>query len=224
MILKEIVPGMVIHCKTEEEANTLLSYLDKQGYKWNNSTAVLLGHSQYGVHKEKTCYRILKNCRLAYSDKDWYERNGYFIFEFDALDFNSLSAAEVLEWIAKYYYHPVWKLVFGEDKDIVDTISRNGAEGVIKRIATAWENEQQSKKKEPELEWVNVCRVIKVHDNGRKECVYEEQLAAGSTPGEENILVEAILKKYIMEHEGKYFTKIEHLCREKETDDGVKRD
>ena len=35
MKLKEIKPGMVIHCKTEDEAKELFKHLDSLGYKWN---------------------------------------------------------------------------------------------------------------------------------------------------------------------------------------------
>ena len=74
----------------------------------------------------------------------------------------------------------------------------------------------KEEKKELETEWVYVVRIIKVHDNGKKECVHEVDYE----PNKEYNFVEdflmAKLKEYCSEHEGNFFAVYERVCRIKE--------
>ena len=74
-------PGMVIHCDTKEKANKLLMAFDKMGKKWNSGTSYL-SDNIYGVYKKRTCY----SNNNEYCSYNWYEKNGYIIFEFDEVD------------------------------------------------------------------------------------------------------------------------------------------
>lgn len=69
-----------------------------------------------------------------------------------------------------------------------------------------------------EVEWVDRARIIQI-DHDMKLCVYEEDLKPRTPFSEEpysSEQAEAILKKYVSEHEGKYFAVIENVCRVKE--------
>lgn len=71
-------------------------------------------------------------------------------------------------------------------------------------------------KKEPEFEWVDICRIIEVQDNGKKACVYEEDIKDADLPfGYKECTAEMILKEYMKSHRGSYFASIEHVCRVK---------
>ena len=50
MKLKEIKPGMVIHCKTENEANMLLWELVHLGYRWWNGKSICELHFEDSVN------------------------------------------------------------------------------------------------------------------------------------------------------------------------------
>ncbi|MCD8083430.1 MAG: hypothetical protein LUE86_08020 [Clostridiales bacterium] len=52
-----IQPGMIIHCKTEEQAKALLKYLDSLGYKWL-SGEFLTRTTRYYPDDGRTYYRV----------------------------------------------------------------------------------------------------------------------------------------------------------------------
>lgn len=73
MKLKEIKPGMVIHCKTEQEAKKLLGILSEMNFKWCDRT---------GVGEDRTFFDEADECGLCYHVNDSmkleYARYGYF--------------------------------------------------------------------------------------------------------------------------------------------------
>ena len=81
----------------------------------------------------------------------------------------------------------------------------------IAQICSQWKADHE--KKSPEFEWVDVCRIIQRHPDGRKECVYEEEIAC--EPGLQSNAVEKILGTYISENEGEYFAVVASVCRVK---------
>ena len=96
-------------------------------------------------------------------------------------------------------------------------------DGHISEIVDAikkWKADHEKKvpeieKKEPEIETVDICRIIEILPDGRKRCVHEEDLASGSTDAEIKILVEAELKRYCMEHDGEFIAVHEVVSRVK---------
>lgn len=75
---------------------------------------------------------------------------------------------------------------------------------IIKR----WKKDHE--KKEVETEFVNIVRVIE--DLGyTKKCVYEEDVTEVKAEA-----MKRVLKEYCKEHEGKFFTVYEEICRVKE--------
>ena len=86
MRLKEIKPGMVIHCKTEIEAWYLLEYLSKLGFVWLSSRN-LLDDTNYRTHGNETCYEFVRDSekRIAFGSYEFYEDNKRDIVEFSSL-------------------------------------------------------------------------------------------------------------------------------------------
>lgn len=84
---------------------------------------------------------------------------------------------------------------------------RDKTEEVLE-ILKQWKKEHE--KKEIEIELAYVVRVIE--DTGKvKRCVYEEDV----TEVKEEAM-KRVLKEYCKEHEGKFFTVYEEICRVKE--------
>lgn len=217
MRLKEIKPGMVIHCKTKEEATTLHAELCRLG---NMSTDLdtLLNF----INANNLYYAILDlNAKTwRFSNKYEFEtKNG---IEFSDLIIPELSAKEVLETIGEICTRSVCctsgdgcplyrsgnqnlcsnKMLLAESSKVID-------------ICTKWREEHpKEEKKELETEWVYVVRIIKVHDNGKKECVSEIE-AGESRDGIED-KIERGLKLYSENHKGNFFATLEHICRIKE--------
>ena len=78
----------------------------------------------------------------------------------------------------------------------------------VVEILKQWKKDNE--KKEVETEFVNIVRVIE--DTGKvKRCVYEEDV----TEVKEEAM-KRVLKEYCKEHEGKFFTVYEEICRAKE--------
>ena len=87
---------IAIHTPTDEQAVTLLSELDKNGFTWLGG-GKLTTQTEYEYYKENTCYDFgMSNYpymdKVAYSpldwyQDDWYQDEGYTIIEFNDIDF-----------------------------------------------------------------------------------------------------------------------------------------
>ena len=212
MRLKEIKPGMIIHCKNNEEKKLLLEEAERLWYRWCGNAGLPTGRDEYSgmtIHFNKpsiTCDYF----NIAWSDRT----KGATEFS-DLILYPELSAEEALlayDQMCKENYccndcpiygilgHECAKRMDGHITEIVDAIKK-------------WKSGHE--KKEPEIETVDICRIIKVLPDGRKRCVHEEDLASGSTDAEIKILVEAELKRYCMEHDGEYIAVHEVVIRVK---------
>ena len=88
-------------------------------------------------------------------------------------------------------------------------------DGHISEIMDAikkWREERE--KKEPEIETVDICRIIEIQPGGRKRCVHEEDIDLPFDRYERQ-KVEEILKRYCMEHDGEYIAVHEVVSRVK---------
>ena len=85
----------------------------------------------------------------------------------------------------------------------------------IVEICQRWKSDHE--KKEPEIETVDICRIIEVLPDGRKRCVHEEDIKPDpELPfGSEQIAVEETLKHYCMEHDGEFIAVHEVVSRVK---------
>lgn len=88
-------------------------------------------------------------------------------------------------------------------------------------ICQQWKYEHE--KKEPEIETVDICRIIEIQPNGKKRCVYEEYMEnipieeGKVRPSDRNIQKRCreILKQYCMEHDGEFIAVHEAVSRVK---------
>ena len=112
-------------------------------------------------------------------------------------------------------------LISGQNNDGYGYCTSNLGVSVVDKnrlikICKQWKVDHE--KKEPEIETVDVCRIIEILPDGRKRCVHEEDIKPDSDfpfGGNECEAVEEILKSYCMEHEGKFIAVHEVISRVK---------
>lgn len=214
MKFKEIKPGMVIHCPTEENAKELLKHLDELGYVWNSGSN-LLKDTMYSRYKGEICYCI-ESVGITYGSIGNFRQSEFDITEFSDLLEPELTAEEAVEWLAKHYYDNEYKNAFGLDYNMDELLEDMTPSEIVAKIAQ-WKADHE--KKEPEVEWVDICRIIENLPDGRKKCVYEEEIVSElPSGGDEKEKIEEVLKRYCMEHEGNFFAVHEIICRIKEED------
>ena len=205
MRLKEIKEDMIIHCKTQEEANMLCEALGAED-KWK---------AYWKYAEDETCYHIHSNDICCYGTISSFTRK---ITEFSDLIIPDpeLSAEEALlayDQMCKENYccndcpiygilgHECAKRMDGHISEIMDAIKK-------------WKADHE--KKEPEIETVDICRIIEILPDGRKRCVHEEDIKSVLPfGGEEREKVVKILKRYCMEHDGEYIAVHEVVSRVK---------
>ena len=166
MRLKEIKPGMVIHCKNDEEKKALLEEAARLGYLWrgdvSNPAEKVYGGNTIHFHAENE-FADFKH--IAWSDKT----EG--VTEFSDLILPELTAEEVIDWLGTYYNNgSVCNETFGNDYSISGMCSKFTPKGVVEKISK-WKSDHE--KKEPEIEWV--YRVFGAENFGEKFFQTEEE-------------------------------------------------
>ena len=210
MRLKEIKPGMSVHCKNDDEKKALLEEAERLGYVW------------FEIKRKPT-----EDVGALLDTINFYDAgNGHFsakykhitqsgrtegAIEFSDLIIPEMSAEEVLQICSEICNGgPCDECIIGEENCFAEPYSDKKK---VIEICQKWKSNHE--KKEPEIETVDICRVIEILPDGRKRCVHEEDLASGSTDAEIKILVEAELKRYCMEHDGEYIAVHEVVSRVK---------
>lgn len=208
MKLKEIKPGMVIHWKTGDEKVALLEELERLGYEW------------FGTHRRKATYACgdedLGHVIHVYNDNGWKNitnsnRVDVVTHEFSDLIIPEMSAVEALQIaneICKHTEHCADCPMRGNCYKACDS-----DKGKTVEVLSKWKSDHE--KKEPEIETVDICRIIKILPD-RKMVVHEEDIKS-ELPfgGDERQIVEEILKHYCMEHDGEYIAMHEVVSRVK---------
>ena len=222
MRLKEIKPGMAIHCKNDEEKKALLEEAERLGYKWSNTCVPT--DSRMVEIAEMTIHFYGKSEYANFKHITWSDKTDG-VTEFSDLILPELTAEELLQVI----------------NDICNTYSNcscdckkecpfcNGycKEWMAKHpkdtieICAQWKSDHE--KNEPEIETVDVCRIIEIQPDGRKWCVHEEYMEnipieeGKVRPSDWNIQKRCreILKRYCMEHDGEFIAVHEVVSRVK---------
>ena len=208
MRLKEIKPGMVIHCKNDEEKKALLEEAERLGYRWRGKAKLPTDKT---VDSGMTIHFYDKNEWDDYKHISWSDNTAT---EFSDLILPELTAEEAIKINTELCAGtcdecPLYNVDGYSDCD--DLCIKNPEKAV--EILAQWKSDHE--KKEPEIETVDICRIIEIQPDGRKRCVHEEDLASGSTDAEIKIMVEAELKRYCMEHDGAFIAVHEVVSRVK---------
>lgn len=165
MKFKEIKPGMVIHCPTEEDARALTEHLKEVGY----DVPSLLIHKYYYIGDDLVVtwtdtYPVRPNAQIT-EFSDLIESDDFStINKNDCGDIGGwtikpespMTAVEVLEWLAKYRGKEDSRKCFGRMYDTDILLNQFTPEEIIQKI-TAYE---AAKKPKPvEVESGYYCRV-----------------------------------------------------------------
>ena len=202
MRLKEIKPGMAIHCKNNEEKKALLEEAERLGYLWANGTK-----PTKAFFLSSTLVFQVNGLKKYISWTGDSEKNT----EFSDLILPELTAEEVLEICHKICRGKSCDecLMSGNCFAKYETDFKK-----VTEICRQWKADH--KKKEPEIETVDICRIIEVMPDGRKRCVHEEDIVSElAFGGDECDIVHNTLKRYCMEHEGEFIAVHEVVSRVK---------
>ena len=217
MRLKEIKPGMVIHCKNDEEKKALLEEAERLGYVW------------YYQKRKPTAMPI----EMIFSTIHFYDankKNGFTadykhitqseqteenVTEFSDLILPEITAEEAIKINTELCAGtcdecPLYNVDGYSDCD--DLCIKNPEKAV--ELLAKWKSEHE--KKEPEIETVDICRIIEIQPDGRKRCVHEEDIKS-ELPfgGDERQIVQNVLKRYLAEHDGNFIAVHEVVSRVK---------
>ena len=213
MRLKEIKPGMVIHCKNDEEKKALLEEAERLGYLWDNGA--------------KPTKAYLPSNTLVFQENGLKKKIYWTVdsenhTEFSDLILPELTAEETIKLHTEVCCSsckecPLYNVDGYSD---CEDLCINNPEKAIEILAQ-WKSEHE--KREPEIETVDICRIIEIQPDGRKRCEHEEYM--GNIPIEEGKVrpsdrniqkrCREILKRYCMEHEGEFIAVHEVVSRVK---------
>ena len=212
MRLKEIKPGMAIHCKNNEEKKALLEEAERLGYLWANGTK-----PTKAFFPSNTLVFQVNGLKKYISWTGDSEKNT----EFSDLILPELTAEEVLNILSDI------RNCAGRDCDDCPLSKRYNDNTMCvpsgvnvydseKLMNICWQWKLYHKKKEPEIETADICRIIEVMPDGRKRCVHEEDIVSElAFGGDECDIVHNTLKRYCMEHEGEFIAVHEVVSRVK---------
>ena len=146
MRLKEIKPGMVIHCNSDDEKKALLEEAERLGYIWINgcipTDCIMVKSSGLTIHFHE------KNEYYAFDHITWSNKASG-VTEFTDLILHELTAEEVLQICAEICNESECLVCpFGEEHCFND---KDTDKSGIVAICEKWKSDHE--KKEPEIEW-----------------------------------------------------------------------
>ena len=170
MRLKEIKPGMVVHCKTLDEMKQLIEFCNIDiipSMIWNHK---LKGQ---GVDEKTDCLRFDENGNYYGNGRRvFYEDGNYTITEFSDLVLHDMTAEETIKLHTEVCCSSCKECpLYNVDgySDCEDLCINNPEKAV--EILAQWKSEHE--KKEPEIEWV--YRVFGAENYGEKFFQTEEE-------------------------------------------------
>ena len=211
MKLKEIKPGMAIHCKNDEEKKALLEEAERLGYVWlvngkNPTDETTISGS--------TIHILLKH--ITWSDTT----EG--AIEFSDLILPEMTAEELLNILNEIIHCGVRRCdecPLAENGETLCTDDKDGVKisNPDKLISICQQWKANHEKKEPEIETVDICRIIEIQPDGKKRCVHEEDISDGELmySGDAVENCRYILKNYCKEHDGEFIAVHEVVSRVK---------
>ena len=169
MRLKEIKPGMVVHCKNDDDKKALLEEAERLGYKWRNNKSatdfMMFNKAGNTIHFHER-NELVSHRYITWSDKT----DG--VTEFSDLILTELTAEEAIKLHTEVCCSSCKECpLYNVDgySDCEDLCINNPEKAV--EILAHWKSEHE--KKEPEIEWV--YRVFGAENYGEKFFQTEEE-------------------------------------------------
>lgn len=210
MRLKEIKPGMVIHCNDRNEIKAI-SDAGFVGISGGLITEYMTPECYVIIKKEYADWALDKNLALRYGN----------IIEFSDLILPEPTAEEAFRICGELCKEHSFQGYGCDSKcpfahhDMSCTFYRSQNPEKAIEILAQWKSDHE--KKEPEIETVDICRIIEIQPDGRKRCVHEEDISDGELmySGDAVEKCRYILKNYCMEHDGEFIAVHEVVSRVK---------
>ena len=162
MRLKEIKPGMVVHCKNDDDKKALLEEAERLGYKWRNNKSatdfMMFNKAGNTIHFHER-NELVSHRYITWSDKT----DG--VTEFSDLILPELTTEEAIKLHTELCCGSCEECpLYNVDgySDCEDLCINNPEKAV--EILAQWKSEHE--KKEPEIEWV--YRVFGAENYGEK--------------------------------------------------------
>ena len=200
MRLKEIKPGMAIHCKNDEEKKALLEEAERLGYRWSGKAKL---PTEKAFYSGMTIHFYDKNVFDDYKHITWSDRiKG--VTEFSDLILPEITADELLNILNEITHCGDRRC---DDCPLAEkgkTLCTNDYGVIISNpdklisICQQWKSDHE--KKEPEIEWV--YRVFGAENYGEKFFQTEEEAIKRC---------EELAKS----QKTKQYARYERVCREK---------
>ena len=200
MRLKEIKPGMAIHCKNYEEKKALLEEAERLGYRWSGKAKL---PTEKAFYSGMTIHFYDKNVFDDYKHITWSDRiKG--VTEFSDLILPEITADELLNILNEITHCGDRRC---DDCPLAEkgkTLCTNDYGVIIsnpdKLISICQQWKSNHEKKEPEIEWV--YRVFGAENYGEKFFKTEEEAIKRC---------EELAKS----HKTKQYARYERICRVK---------
>ena len=220
MRLKEIKPGMAVHCKSDDEKKALLEEAERLGYVWYSTKNKPTERSVSGIGNTIHFYdKGTSSFSADYKHITHSCQTGDSVTEFSDLIIpaQELSAEEALlayDQMCKENYYcndcPIYGILGHECVHKMDGHISEIVDAIKKWRSDREKNDPEAEKKEPEIETVDICQIIEILPDGRKQCVHEEDMNSQTIAEREDIL-----KRYCMEHDGEFIAVRESVSRAK---------
>ena len=169
MRLKEIKPGMAIHCKNDEEKKALLEEAERLGYKWSNTCVPT--DSRMVEIAEMTIHFYGKSEYANFKHITWSDKTDG-VTEFSDLILPDMTAEEAIKLFGELCIGscqgcPLHRV---DDYENCFSFCFDNPEKAVELLAQ-WKSEHENK--EPEIEWV--YRVFGAENYGEKFFQTEEE-------------------------------------------------
>ena len=169
MLLKEIKPGMVVHCKNDDDKKSLLEEAERLCYKWRNNISA----TDFMMFKKagNTVHFHERNELVSHRYITWSDKTDG-VTEFSDLIIQELTAEEAIKLIGELCKGPCQEcpLCGVEPYKICENLWHENPEKAVELLAK-WKSDHE--KKEPEIEWV--YRVFGAENYGEKFFQTEEE-------------------------------------------------
>ena len=218
MKLKEIKPGMAIHCKNDEEKKALLEEAERLGYVWYylkmKPTAKPIDQIGNTIH-----FYDENNHNGFTADYKHITHSAYKggdVIEFSDLILHEMTAEEAIKIFGEICKGScqACPLYAVEPYEACENLCYENPEKIVEILAQ-WKSDHD--KKEPEIETVDICRIIEIQQYGKKRCVHEEDISDGELmySGDAVENCRYILKNYCKENDGEFIAVDEVVSRVK---------
>ena len=208
MRLKEIKPGMAIHCKNKEEKKALLEEAERIGYLWANGTK-----PTKAFFPSNTLVFQVNGLKKYISWTGDSEKNT----EFSSLILPELTAEETIKLIGELCKGSCQKCPLHgvEPYEICENLCYENP-GKAVEILAQWKADHEKKEPEIETEWFWQGRIFKINEDDwhcqiNDGTVFYDTGCEYRESAEE--YMEGELKEYCKTHEGKFIAVVDHVCR-----------